>query len=440
MVFGSERRPNSYRGRVITEGADGFTPDEMRNRVRSLLGYLDALESGARDGFSELSAERDVVLRPRDVRPPWVAGPTDDDPDTWISSADVLEAAGQDESSTEDAVLTALRRARGQLSREKDSTSLLWGFGLVRLAPLASAAALPTITVELDIDYDGASYSLVPRRGPERNVWLLKLLGIDPDHEALSVIDDDFDVWATEEVERLKNELIALAASTAAKPLASDADEWIVYLERRDLEAEQSFLRAVRRIVDEGGEISSALQVIVGASAPKLLAPPVERLLLPRPANPEQLRIIKRSCEEPAVVVQGPPGTGKTHTIANLIALSLSRGERVLVTAQKEQALQALREKIPTSIERLAVVWVGSDADARRALKDSVAEILRQANADDAERRRERRRLQDELQRIERLISSVEDGLRRERLREAAPTPFDEKVTIHVPSGGGVGW
>src|SRR5690606_16788632 len=75
--------------------------------------------------------------------------------------------------------------------------------------------------------------------------------------------------------------------------------------------------------------------------------------LFPLPANPEQRQIIDRLRSDNGVVVLGPPGTGKTHTIANLLSALLARGQRVLVTSQKAQALRVLRGKLPAEIQKL---------------------------------------------------------------------------------------
>ncbi|GAA1276644.1 hypothetical protein GCM10009677_33030 [Sphaerisporangium rubeum] len=77
--------------------------------------------------------------------------------------------------------------------------------------------------------------------------------------------------------------------------------------------------------------------------------------LFPLPANPEQRDIMKRLRGDNGVVVQGPPGTGKTHSIANLLSALLAQGQRVLVTSQKAQALQVLRDKLPDEIAKLCV-------------------------------------------------------------------------------------
>jgi primosomal protein N' len=67
-------------------------------------------------------------------------------------------------------------------------------------------------------------------------------------------------------------------------------------------------------------------------------------ILLPKPANREQLQIAERIQKESAVVVQGPPGTGKTYTIANILGHFLAEGKSVLVTSQKSRALSVLQE------------------------------------------------------------------------------------------------
>ena len=81
--------------------------------------------------------------------------------------------------------------------------------------------------------------------------------------------------------------------------------------------------------------------------------------MFPLPTNDEQNRVIELLRTETGVVAQGPPGTGKTHTIANLVSALLARGQRVLVTSQKDQALKVLREKIPPELRRLCVLLAG---------------------------------------------------------------------------------
>jgi len=99
--------------------------------------------------------------------------------------------------------------------------------------------------------------------------------------------------------------------------------------------------------------------------------------LFPKPANPEQALIMERLKGDNGVVVQGPPGTGKTHTIANLISALLARGQRVLVTSQKAQALRVLHRQLPDEIQQLCVSMTDLQRGGSVELDRSVAEISR---------------------------------------------------------------
>ncbi len=46
------------------------------------------------------------------------------------------------------------------------------------------------------------------------------------------------------------------------------------------------------------------------------------------------------------LVIQGPPGTGKSQTITNVIAAALSSGKRVLFVADKQAALQVVKDRL----------------------------------------------------------------------------------------------
>jgi very-short-patch-repair endonuclease len=101
--------------------------------------------------------------------------------------------------------------------------------------------------------------------------------------------------------------------------------------------------------------------------------------LFPLEANSEQQRVMQLLRTETAVVVQGPPGTGKTHTIANLVSALLARGQRVLVTSQKDQALRVLRDKIPGELRQLCVLLTGGNKDATQELQrglDALSETI----------------------------------------------------------------
>ena len=81
--------------------------------------------------------------------------------------------------------------------------------------------------------------------------------------------------------------------------------------------------------------------------------------------------------------MQGPPGTGKSHTIANIISHYVAYGKRVLVVAEKEQALRSLAGKIPAGIKDLTVSVLGADADGRRELESAIGQIQTRVTAID---------------------------------------------------------
>jgi superfamily I DNA and/or RNA helicase/very-short-patch-repair endonuclease len=100
-----------------------------------------------------------------------------------------------------------------------------------------------------------------------------------------------------------------------------------------------------------------------------------ENLLFPLAANQEQKEIVQKLAKNSGVVVQGPPGTGKSHTIANLICHLLANGKRVLVTSEKERALEVLKDKIPLEVRDLCVSVLGGDSKSVKEMENSIRSI-----------------------------------------------------------------
>ena len=94
-----------------------------------------------------------------------------------------------------------------------------------------------------------------------------------------------------------------------------------------------------------------------------------EDILLTKPSNKEQLRIIKEINRNDVVEVQGPPGTGKTHTIANILGHFLAQGKKVLVVSEKPKALEVIQDKLEPEIRDLCVpVLYGSNEKLKKAI------------------------------------------------------------------------
>ncbi|RZC48207.1 hypothetical protein C5167_041169 [Papaver somniferum] len=80
--------------------------------------------------------------------------------------------------------------------------------------------------------------------------------------------------------------------------------------------------------------------------------------------------------KRPVLVIQGPPGTGKTGLLKEVIALSVQRGERVLVTAPTNAAVDNMVEKL--SSVGLNIVRVGNPARISSSVASkSLAEIVK---------------------------------------------------------------
>lgn len=96
---------------------------------------------------------------------------------------------------------------------------------------------------------------------------------------------------------------------------------------------------------------------------------------LTKPANLEQLEILRKLSNQRDVIVQGPPGTGKTHTIANVIGNLLSQGKSVLVTAHNTKALRVLRDKVAEPLRNLCVSVLENDRESRTQRETAIREL-----------------------------------------------------------------
>jgi len=107
-------------------------------------------------------------------------------------------------------------------------------------------------------------------------------------------------------------------------------------------------------------------------------------ILLSKPANPEQVRIARRTEHSGGVLVQGPPGTGKTYTIGNLIGHLLAEGKSVLVTSHTTKALRMVRSQIVSELRSLSVSLLESDLDSHLQLESAVSCIADRLSRTDA--------------------------------------------------------
>lgn len=145
-------------------------------------------------------------------------------------------------------------------------------------------------------------------------------------------------------------------------------------------------------------------------------------IYFPKPANDQQLQIVRKLRSADGVLVQGPPGTGKSHTIANLICHLLAKGQRVLVTAKTPRALQVLHGQLPKEIQPLCVSLLGSGMEEQKSLRESVDKILAEPDRrDQGGVDREARTLEESLHRLKSEKAEIEYRIR--SIREADTRP-----------------
>ncbi|MGY1690369.1 AAA domain-containing protein [Geodermatophilus sp. SYSU D01105] len=171
-----------------------------------------------------------------------------------------------------------------------------------------------------------------------------------------------------------------------------------IVLRRRGAYALQEYYNDIERTLADGEAVPLGLAQLVesieagdrvawleatGATAGVDVA---DDPLFPLPANEEQGQIIHRLRDDTGVVVEGPPGTGKTHTIANLMSALLARGQRVLVTSEKAQALKVLRDKLPAEMQELCVSITDAGRGGSLELSKSVSRLAAEHSSYNAAR------------------------------------------------------
>lgn len=203
--------------------------------------------------------------------------------------------------------------------------------------------------------------------------------------------EEPVDVWNETELHALEDRIVTQLGPDAT--LRADMDlkatdtpvlhqGWVLFLRNR-ADNRDLFYRNLASKLQESEYLPMAFSTLfcdaktLDAAMPDRPADDgtAARPLLPLPSNDEQERIVRQLAVSDEVTVQGPPGTGKSHTIVNLICHLLAQGKRVLVTAEKEQALTVLQNKIPERIRDLTIAAVGTSAADNEHLRLSVQKM-----------------------------------------------------------------
>jgi len=137
---------------------------------------------------------------------------------------------------------------------------------------------------------------------------------------------------------------------------------------------------------------STALGWIVGQRPSEPTSDTFEdrrKLFYPFPSNPSQRRVA-HLVDDPRTritVVQGPPGTGKSLTIANLACHLVASGKRVLVTSQKDKALQVVDEILKgLDLAQLPMTLLRQDRESKKQLRERLESIQKERSSEETRR------------------------------------------------------
>jgi very-short-patch-repair endonuclease len=265
-------------------------------------------------------------------------------------------------------------------------------------------------SMNIQIDQNNGSISLIPDVNSALNLATLEGIGLSGINALTDLQqqirngDTLIDIWDDDNRKTMENHIVAPLGNDAevvdhvksltrpTSPIVSD--ESVLFIRSRPKREEQFYEELSKEIRDTDFLPEALDSVIIdndvlseisrenvehfqtensSSAADELnLDTIANRVLMPLPANEEQRRIARQITVNAGVTVQGPPGTGKTHTIANLVSHLLAQGKRVLVTAEKDQALRVLQDKIPEEIRNLSMAVIGSSPASMEHLKDSV--------------------------------------------------------------------
>ncbi|MFZ2528415.1 MAG: AAA domain-containing protein [Rhodococcus sp. (in: high G+C Gram-positive bacteria)] len=326
--------------------------------------------------------------------------------DTWLTEWRAWAAVDRDRRPASQ-LYTFLQRAMLDLEAHPESLELVLASGLLQLSEAVAGDRVRThlIAQSTHIERHPESGDLLVRLNPDagpslEDIQLLTGLDVfDPSstrtlHESLatqvaSPVDPAARVFLKGWAERaltVRVDVVEDAADAPSPEMVLTPSPALVLRKRGAYALIRYYNRMIEAASAESAPVPLGLAQLVEAIEPAdrvawldhTGAPSAELTddpLFPLPANEEQRDIIDRLAGDSGVVVEGPPGTGKTHTIANLVSAFLARGQRVLVTSEKAQALRVLRGQLPPELQELCVSVTDTTRAGSEELNRSVSEI-----------------------------------------------------------------
>lgn len=113
------------------------------------------------------------------------------------------------------------------------------------------------------------------------------------------------------------------------------------------------------------------------------------KVFFPFPSNPSQRRValLANDANNRIIIVQGPPGTGKSLTIANAACHLVASGKRVLISSQKDKALDVVDQMLRSlDLAQLPMTLLRQDSDSRRELRERLDSIQKTRSVEETRR------------------------------------------------------
>jgi len=182
-----------------------------------------------------------------------------------------------------------------------------------------------------------------------------------------------------------------------------------------------------------------------GAAPSSRSLEPLAEPLFPLESNKEQRAVAQHAKGARVLVVHGPPGTGKSQTICNLVSHLVAEGNTVLVTSQKDKALEVVRDKLP-QIDYFAMAMLKSDEDSQKTLLQALEYSRAAAGREDGEKlQRDKRFIEERL-----AVNRKQMDLQRIKFSELRRLEHEHFATFkslgyrrsgsHVATGPQKGW
>lgn len=187
--------------------------------------------------------------------------------------------------------------------------------------------------------------------------------------------------------------------NSAGVALTKKGNVYLINDLRALLDSENSFESSVLKRFTEKNYSSSDNNYELGKFSWKIL-------LTPFAANSAQIKVIKELEKNQLLHVQGPPGTGKSQTIANLVCHLVANGLTVLVTSQKNKALEVVSEMLDKlKIKYLYMQLLQDDKETKRKIKEAINELLSEISSYNS------KRLKDKMAYLEELLDKSNEKL-----------------------------